>query len=96
MPLDLHHICKPGKVDEWSNVIRVCRSVHGFDDNHPREMAVVSLWHKMKKGEFDIDELDRCVNGTFAGFLDRQRPGIDVFIPLWEELVELVAAKEPK
>lgn len=88
--LDVHHIRKPGRKDCWSNMIRVCRSIHSFDDQHPNEMAVVSLWHKLRKGGMDwnMKELDLCGVGTVAGWIDRIEPKIDVFLPLWRELIE--------
>lgn len=87
--LDLHHIRKPGRKDAWSNLIRVCRSIHAFDDSHPKEMAVVCLWWKMKKGGLDwnVKELDTCGLGTLAGYLERIQPDIAAFAGLWGELV---------
>lgn len=84
--LDLHHIRKPGRVDVWSNMIRVCRSIHQFDDNHPVEMLVACLWVKWKKGELNLVELDKCGVGTVVGWLDRNKPKMVEFVPLWQEL----------
>lgn len=90
--LDIHHLRKPGRVDVWPNMIRVCRSIHSFDDRHPAEMFVVCLWHKWRKGGLDwnLSVLDLCGIGTVSGQLERNRPTIPAFVPLWAELMECV------
>lgn len=93
--LDLHHLRRPGKVDVWPNMIRVCRSIHDMDEVHPDEMLVVCLWHKWRKQGLDwnLKQLDACGIGTVSGHLSRSQPRIAAFVGMWEELTAAVSDK---
>lgn len=85
--LDLHHIRKLGRKDCWSNFIRVARSIHEWDAVRPVEMAIICIWTKWRKQEINWTELDKCGNGTVAGWLGRHRPEIEVFVSPWNDLM---------
>lgn len=64
---DIHHILKSPRqrFDLWSNLVACCRTVHDWDDNGKAvELKLLCLELKRRKGELNIEELNKAAGAT--------------------------------
>jgi hypothetical protein len=94
--LHLHHICAGhgGRYDFWTNFIRLSGTVHRWlTDEDTTSGAVLCVWRKVQKNEFDETEFQTCSGRLLIEWLELHRPEEPAIKPLWNELMAVSVRK---
>lgn len=97
---EIHHLAHFGKVraDLWSNLVAVCRMVHNLDSGkYQVEFRLACLESKRRKGEFDIQELNKAFGAVsltaqpLLAWLDRVSSPLEWFEGVRLRLIQEVS-----
>lgn len=86
-PVDPHHIAGGSpKLDNWSNLISLCRRCHDWCHAEPI-VGKLRCWEiKLRKGELVEHEVDRALRMLVRGWLDSDKVKAAVHGTRWESV----------
>lgn len=94
--LDLHHICDgSGRLDLWTNMIRVNHTFHDWIGANDFNGNVICLGMKLLNNELDLDEYTKCSGWRLEWWLETKTPAPQVQ-GLWGELMAVAKTQKNK